>query len=73
MFRKIRTTFLGGLPTRAESEAFDQGRSPARTEVRSASIRVGRPPGQKRIAFQPGAKSPVVAHFRARQKTFIPV
>ena len=30
------------------------GRSPARAEVRSTSIRVGRPPGQKHAVFRPG-------------------
>ena len=70
MFCQTETVFWGEGKTaaRAESEAFDQGhplserdrakkdygRSPTRAEVRSTSIRVGRPPGQKCAALHSG-------------------
>ena len=54
MFCKTRTAFLGRLPARAESEAFDQGRLPTRAEMRSISTRARLPARAESEAFDHG-------------------
>ena len=54
MFCKTRTAFLGRLPARAESGAFDQGRLPTRAEMHSISTRGSLLPERLRLSAAGG-------------------